>query len=321
LTHSISEEDRRLAGRLAGAFAGLLALTVGLMTLGALVRAHGAGLACPDWPLCFGRAIPRMDLKVAFEYGHRVLAGSVSLLFLGLSVSTLRRPGLAGLRPLLAVSACVLGLQILLGALTVWHLLASWTVTSHLLTGNAFAVAILLTVLRLREIAAAPRRPPTPCTPGLRLLLATTATLLVGQLVLGGLVSSTFSGLACPDWPACNGGRWFPTLRGSVGLHLLHRTNAYLLWLLLAALVRAARGVPGLARLTLLALGVATLQVLVGILNVVSGLPVEVTGLHSLLAALLVLTVAACMRRGFRPAGARGAAWTGREGATRGAHR
>ena len=53
--------------------------------LGALVRAHEAGLACPDWPLCFGEFVPAFDLRVGFEYSHRVLAGSVSLLFAALA--------------------------------------------------------------------------------------------------------------------------------------------------------------------------------------------------------------------------------------------
>jgi len=276
----------------------LLAATVGLMTLGALVRAHEAGLACPDWPLCFGEAIPEMNLKVAFEYSHRVLAGSLSLVFGALAWATLRRPGLAALRPWLAATAAVLGVQILLGALTVWHLLASWTVTSHLLTGNAFAVAILMTALRLRDVAR-----PGPALPRVRprarALLAAAATLLVLQVALGGLVSSTFAGLACPEWPTCNGGAWFPAWRGSVGLHLLHRSNAYAVWALLVALAAAARGVPGLGGLAAAAAGLATLQVAVGVANVLLALPVEVTGLHSLLAALLVLTTAAAVRRTF----------------------
>jgi heme A synthase len=42
-------------GRVLGwGFAGLAAASFVLIVLGALVRAHGAGLACPDWPLCFG---------------------------------------------------------------------------------------------------------------------------------------------------------------------------------------------------------------------------------------------------------------------------
>jgi len=125
------------------------------------------------------------------------------------------------------------------------------------------------------------------------------AVLLVVQMVLGGLVSSRFAGLACPEWPTCNGGAWFPAWRGSVGLHLLHRSNAYAVWALLAALAVAARGVPGLAGLAAAAAGLATLQVAVGVANVVLALPVEITGLHSLLAALLVLTTAAAVRRTF----------------------
>jgi cytochrome c oxidase assembly protein subunit 15 len=287
-----------VAGCLAAGFAALLAAVVGLITLGALVRAHGAGLACPDWPLCFGEVIPPMDVKVAFEWSHRMLVGVVSLGFAGLAVATLRRPGLAALRPWLAATAGVLGVQILLGALTVWRLLASWTVTSHLVTGNAFAVALLLSTLRLREIAW-PEPAPPRVGPGTRRLLGAAATLLVLQMVLGGLVSSRFAGLACPEWPTCNGGAWFPSWHGSVGLHLLHRTNAYAVWTLLACLAVAARGTPGLGRLALAAAGLATLQVAVGVANVLLGLPVEITGLHSLLAALLVLTTAAAVRRVF----------------------
>ena len=297
---AVAEEDRRTAGRLASAFAGLLFLIVGLMTLGALVRAHEAGLACPDWPLCFGELVPRMDLKVAFEWSHRVLAGGISVGFAVLAWRTWRRPALrAQLAAHLAATAAVLGVQILLGALTVWQLLASWTVTSHLLAGNAFAVSVLFTVARLRELAR-PVLPPARTDRDTRTVVVIVSALLVLQIALGGLVSSTFAGLACPEWPACNGDRWFPSWRGSVGLHLLHRMNAYALWLGLAASALRARSIPGLRGVTIAALLLATGQVLVGIANVVLGLPVEVTGLHSLLAALLVLTQAAVLRAAFR---------------------
>ncbi len=116
--------------------------------------------------------------------------------------------------------------------------------------------------------------------------------LLALQLALGGLVSSRYAGLACPEWPTCNGGFWFPSWRGSVGLHLLHRTNGYLLLVAVTGLARISRANPPLARWTRAAAGIAFLQIVAGIANVLSGLRVEITGLHSALAAALVLCAA-----------------------------
>jgi cytochrome c oxidase assembly protein subunit 15 len=298
----------RRARRLACAALALAALATGLIVLGALVRAHGAGLACPDWPLCFGELVPRFDFHVAFEYAHRALAGTVSLLFAGFAFAALRdarlRPHVA--RPL-ALGAALLALQVVLGGLTVLRLLAAWTVTSHLVVGNAFNATLLWTALTLREAgrdspagagpaADARARPEgTGARAGALRALAAAAGLLALQLALGGLVSSTYAGTACPEWPACNGGSWFPAWRGSVGLHLAHRWNAYLLVAALAAAAWAARGVPRTGRLAALAAALGLAQAGVGVANVLLGIPVEVTALHSLLAALLVLTLTAAL--------------------------
>jgi len=77
-------DHARTAARNAGRAAAAIALLAWcLVVVGALVRAHGAGLSCPDWPLCFGQAIPAFDLKIAFEWGHRVMAASLSLALVG----------------------------------------------------------------------------------------------------------------------------------------------------------------------------------------------------------------------------------------------
>lgn len=273
-----------------------MVLTSGLIVLGALVRAHGAGLACPDWPLCAGRLVPKFDLKVAFEWGHRATAGIVLLCFSALGVATFRNPATrtrAG--RLLPLAGLALLSQALLGALTVWLRLAEWTVTAHLVVGNTFNACLLLLALRLRA-PTEPRGLPSIPAP-LRLLVTACAGLLALQLVLGGLVSSSYAGLACPEWPTCNGGLWFPTWHGGVGVHLLHRMNGYLFTLTLAMTCVAARWVAGLGRILGVALTLALCQVAVGIANVRLGLPVEVTGLHSALAAGLVLALAAATRR------------------------
>lgn len=296
------------AGRLTRGFALLVALTSGLIVLGALVRAHGAGLACPDWPLCFGRLLPEMNFEVAFEFGHRAMAGGVSLIFAALLVRSWR---LRPLRPLLSLAAALLALQIVLGALTVWQLLAAWTVTSHLLTGNAFNAVCLWLMLRLRELgapsAAQSNAKSARASAGavpvlLRGWIIGAGALLLLQVALGGLVASNYAGLACPQWPACRGGEWFPTFYGGVGLHLLHRLNGYALCAALIATALCARQTR-LAKLAQLALALGLAQLAVGVANVLLEIPVEVTALHSALAAALVLAQFALLREALRAQG------------------
>jgi heme A synthase len=290
--------------RLAPGFALLAAITWALIILGALVRAHGAGLACPDWPLCFGQVVPEMNLRVAFEYSHRLLAGSVTLCFAALAIAAWRRSAAGDpIRRRLALAAGLLALQIVLGALTVWHLLAFWTVTSHLLVGNSVAATFAWTALDLRRRArGSTALPPVAmgepqvsrsepqASEAQQGALAAVLALLVFQLALGGLVSSRYAGLACPEWPTCNGGLWFPTWSGTVGLHLLHRANGYLLLVSLLGLAGICRTTPRLAGWTRAAAALGAAQVVIGIANVWFKIPVEITGLHSALAAALVLT-------------------------------
>ncbi len=286
---------RPSAGRLAAGFGGLAAVTYALVVLGALVRANGAGLACPDWPLCFGELVPRFDVKVAFEWGHRLLAGLVSLGLAVLSALALRDPVLrTTLRGRLLLAWALLGAQVVLGGLTVLLLLAPWTVTLHLLLGNAFCATLLWIAVDLGEREAAPRR--EPLTTAARAWLTTVVALLLVQMALGGMVSSNAAGLACAYFPSCDGTSIVPTLGGLVGLHVVHRLNAFALLAALGALAWAARGAPRLARLARAGVRLAVLQIAVGVLNVVLRLPAEVTALHSALAAALLLLVAMTLR-------------------------
>ncbi len=275
--------------RMAGA---LVACTFVLIVFGASVRVHGAGLACPDWPLCFGEVIPPIDFGVALEFGHRVLAGSISLGFAAVLGLVFVRREEAGRLPLVlgAIASVVLLVQVILGGLTVLELLAEWTVTSHLLAGNTFCMLLLLLSLSLREAASPVVR--EAVTPMVRAATIGMAVLLPIQLALGGLVASSYAGLACGTWPTCDGTTWFPTWSGLVGLQLAHRVMAYALlgMAVVGVAVTRARGRTGRAALLMFVL--VLLQAVIGIANVMLRLPVEVTLAHSAGAAALWLATA-----------------------------
>jgi cytochrome c oxidase assembly protein subunit 15 len=292
--------------RLALGFQVLVILTFCLIVLGALVRANGAGLACPDWPLCFGNLIPEIDLQVGFEWSHRVLAGSVTAIFAFLSWSAWRSSTRSRyVTALLTAAAVLIAVQIALGALTVWLKLAPWTVTAHLITGNSFASMAFLLALAFRPCEA-DRDIRPPVSHRKRLWITATAGLLLIQLGLGGLVSSQYAGMACPEWPACNGGVWFPAWEGGVGIHIFHRITAYALVACLGVAAFGCRRDGRLRGATALAFALGLLQASIGVASVINGIPTELTGLHTGLAAALVLTWVFALQQAWSSACERG---------------
>jgi cytochrome c oxidase assembly protein subunit 15 len=196
---------------------------------------------------------------------------------------------------LLGLAVVLLATQILLGALTVWLQLAPWTVTAHLITGNSFAATALLIALTLRGQTTDAKPLPSVSSRS-RFWVTSTAGLLLVQFALGGLVSSRYAGMACPEWPTCNGGIWFPSWGGSVGLHLLHRLNGYALIVCLGFAAWAGHREAQLRGSMALALILGIGQIAVGAASVLSGIPVELTGLHTALAGGLVLTLTHALR-------------------------
>ncbi|MBV8680900.1 MAG: COX15/CtaA family protein [Aquitalea sp.] len=223
-----------------------LLLACVLLPLGAYVRLSQAGLGCPDWPGCYGQISPAhaadaiaqaMQLqpdgpvspdKAWKEMLHRYLAGSLGLLVLLYALQVWRhaqaRRGAGLLLGLLLVQA-------LLGRLTVTLQLQPWVVTAHLLLGMSL-VALLLWQASARDWPSQP-----VAASGLwlsRLLLL----LVLGQILLGGWVSSHQAALACQGFPSCNGSWWPPLAEGGpVAMHWLHRLGALTLLTVLLLVV------------------------------------------------------------------------------------
>ncbi|HEV2106411.1 MAG TPA: COX15/CtaA family protein, partial [Candidatus Eisenbacteria bacterium] len=235
------------------------------------------------------------------EWFHRLLALGVGLLLFATAGVALRaRATRARLGGLARLAVALYFAQALLGALTVWRLLDPSVVSGHLALALLLFATLLTIALVARHESAQDAEPSAaPAAPGVLRALAATATVLTyAQAVLGGMVSTNHAGLACPDWPTCDG-EWFPPLSGLVGLQMAHRDGAYLLLAVMAALAwRSRRAADPLVRRggpLLLAFTLA--QAALGVSNVLLGLPVWVSAMHLANAAmLLALGVAVTFR-------------------------
>lgn len=136
----------------------LIFATFLLMAIGSATRVMNAGLACPDWPLCYGTLIPtqQMNLQVFLEWIHRLdasLIGLMTIALVGLSVWKRRV-----LPPWMVWGACLalflVCLQGGLGALTVTALLRFDIVTAHLGTALSFFALLLVMAIALIPPAA-----------------------------------------------------------------------------------------------------------------------------------------------------------------------
>jgi cytochrome c oxidase assembly protein subunit 15 len=127
-----------------------------------------------------------------------------------------------------------------------------------------------------------------PRLAGLRPWAGFLALATFGQIVLGGIVRHTASGLACFGVPLCNGELW-PSHPGA-HWHMSHRIFALLLGtcvFALGATVRARAPGSTVARLATLAMGLVVAQVALGVLSVLSMLALSAVTLHLGVAALL----------------------------------
>ena len=130
-----------------GIILGLLALT----TLGGVVRVTDSGLACPDWPGCYGAVIPSGDFgeheayQVWLEWTHRLFAAVMGFVILGWAFYALRRwRHMRRVWLTSALAVALLAVQVVLGGLTVTEQLEDEIVTSHLAT--AMLITMLITV-------------------------------------------------------------------------------------------------------------------------------------------------------------------------------
>lgn len=182
-----------------------------LMAIGSATRVMNAGLACPDWPLCYGTLIPaqQMNLQVFLEWIHRLDASLIGLMTIGLvGFSVWKREYLPQWLPWISAMAFLLVcIQGGLGALTVTALLRFDIVTAHLGTALCFFAVLLsmaialvpsISISRPNQADFRTQLPDDEAIPPLFIGLSLGVTVMIYlQSLTGGLVGSQWAVHQC----------------------------------------------------------------------------------------------------------------------------
>ena len=109
----------------------------------------GAGVSCPDWPLCNGSIVPNLaDARILIEYVHRLIAALTGMFILSTLVASLVwfRSDLR-IVTLSIMSFAILVTQVAVGALTITSDNNWVVVTIHLALGTATLAAALIVAM------------------------------------------------------------------------------------------------------------------------------------------------------------------------------
>jgi cytochrome c oxidase assembly protein subunit 15 len=261
----------------------LVVALIALVAIGGATRVMEAGLACPDWPLCFGSLLPtkQMTLQVFLEWFHRLDAFLVGIgLIVLLVMSLIDRDQLPQWLPWLSGTALLLvAVQGGLGALTVTQLLRFDIVSAHL------ATALLLVALLSGAAQMLQPMSPAPSPRLAQPLCAIAGVVLYLQCVAGGLMATQWASGRCLR--LAEGCAW-------LSAHRSLATPAATLALLSVLLVLALPSPAPARRLLTFAGVLVAAQVLLGFLTLRLALsePLVTVG-HQLVAALLIATFSA----------------------------
>ena len=129
--------------------------------LGSWVRINGAGLTCPDWPLCRGEVVPVLSGGVVLEWTHRLIALVLSVLVVATLVAAWReRHRIAFVRRVATLTTAIFFVQVFLGGLTVRLANDPPSVAIHWATGMALlALLVVLAILSIAEPQIGTTRP------------------------------------------------------------------------------------------------------------------------------------------------------------------
>lgn len=206
-----------------------------LMVMGTFVTSTGSGLACPDWPLCYGTVVPPRYLSIWFEWGHRLLGGLtgffvlLSTIYVWKNYKGIPRVLTTIVLGLLAFGVVLGGIIVIIEAPLLSSIVHLLVISSHLVIATVILTCLIFTlayVLKNKTGAAG--------SGSSRFKLLFAAVYL--QVLLGIIVRYSGATLACPDFPGCSGSL-LPAMDNSLAiLHFVHRLGALAIFAISASL-------------------------------------------------------------------------------------
>jgi cytochrome c oxidase assembly protein subunit 15 len=266
-----------------------------LIFVGGLVTSTGSALAVPDWPLAYGRLVPKLVGGVRFEYGHRVVAGVVVMLTIVLATWIAMVERRSWVRKTAFAAAGVIVLQAILGGITVLYLLPLPVAVAHAGTAQALFCLMVAIVLFTNPNfgTGAPLEDDGGYPPVTTLATITTAIIYI-QILIGAVMRHLGAGLAIPDFPT-SFGHWMPPFFSlAIAVNFAHRCGAvvvsiFVLWTV-ARVFTGYRDRPALTHPALLLLALLLMQVTLGAMTIWSGRAVLPTTAHVAIGAAVLAT-------------------------------
>ena len=295
---------RRLTGT-------VISFTLILIVLGAVVRSTGSGLACPDWPQCYGLWLPTPESlaglggvdfsygQVMLEWTHRLIAGViVGPLVLWLVIWSFKLRHESGVLPVMMIFALLLVLvQAGLGGLTVLRGNIPWSVAIHLSVALVF-LSILIFVFLSSERQSGIGWSVDYVGTSARILAGMALAVALITISSGAITAKSGASFACESWPLCDAFQWPDLSDWLVRVHMGHRVFAlsvvvFIILLYLTG-VRNRREAPRFYKDVRMAFFLTIGEVGLGALVVFTGVPLWGAVIHQAFGALLfaVLTTA-----------------------------
>jgi heme a synthase len=266
-----------------------------LIFVGGLVTSTGSALAVPDWPLAYGRLVPKLVGGVRFEYGHRVVAGVVVLLTIILALWTAMIERRSWVRKTAFAAAAIIVVQAILGGITVLYLLPLPVAVAHAGTAQALlCVMVAMAIFTNPKFGTGPRLEADTGRPRLVVLTTITTAVIFAQILIGAVMRHLGAGLAIPDFPTSFGHVSPPFLSVAIDVNFAHRCGAVAVSILILWTVtrvfRRYRDRPELTHPTLLLIALLLMQVTLGAFTIWSGRAVLPTTTHVAIGAAVLAT-------------------------------